>query len=242
MRHLLIGILQHNKAAVTEKCINKIIAHSDGITYDILIIDNGSKDGSGKIIGDLFGSNNNIFIEYQKDNHGVIGGRNLIFKYFSETTKYSHLVFLDNDQFVKPSWLDGYIKAFSEFPECITGTEAWIMASNLSPLRKARERDIGFTYIGCGGMMASREVIDKVGVFDDRFNPAYFEDPDYCMRAHSAGIPVVWNTQSQIDHLPHQTLGQPSIKSSQSFSKSYAKFKAKWKASMSGGAILCHRV
>lgn len=33
------------------------------------------------------------------------------------------------------------------------------------------------------------EVVDRVGLFDERFHPAYFEDNDYARRCRAAGIP-----------------------------------------------------
>jgi GT2 family glycosyltransferase len=39
-------------------------------------------------------------------------------------------------------------------------------------------------------MMLRRSVIDSVGVFDERFAPAWFEDVDYCQRLHDAGAEI----------------------------------------------------
>lgn len=35
------------------------------------------------------------------------------------------------------------------------------------------------------------EAVQQVGLFDESFHPAYFEDLDYARRCHAAGIPVI---------------------------------------------------
>jgi len=173
MKKLLIGILQHNKFSVTERCIRDIHQNTLNTEYLIFVIDNGSTDGSDQKLKDTF-QEDNISIDLQDKNHGVIGGRNLIFDYFQNHTEFSHLLFIDNDQFVQPGWVDGYKEVFSKFPECVAGIEAWLMSSMLTPARKAVAKDPGFTYVGCGGMMISRGVFEILGSFDSEFNPAYF--------------------------------------------------------------------
>lgn len=241
MNKLLIGILQHNKFPITEKCIKKIISNTTEVEFDIFVIDNASKDGSKDLIKN-FCDLNNIKLNLEEKNHGVIGGRNIIFDYFKSNTTYSHLIFLDNDQFVTKDWIIGYKEAFNKFPDSIVGTEAWVMMHNLTPLRKSKIEDIGFTYIGCGGMMVSRKVVDCLGFYDEMFNPAYFEDPDYCVRALNNSIPVVWNTKSRIDHLPHQTLGQGGLNASNTFKQSLKKFRDKWKDKFFGGPVMRDKI
>jgi len=235
--NLLIGILQYNKYNVTLKCIESIESFTGSVDYTIYLLDNNSYDGSFDHIKNTCSSKNNIVLEKSETNKGVIGGRNAIFEYFNLHQNYTHLLFIDNDQFVKDKWIDGYIEIFKKSPNAICGIEAWILSSNFTPLRKCSEKDFGFSYVGCGGMMVSREAFNSIGKFDDDFNPAYFEDPDYCLRAFFEKIPVIWNRVSRIDHLPHQTLGQRSLKAGLSFRKSLNAFRQKWKGKFGGGII-----
>jgi len=59
-----------------------------------------------------------------------------------------------------------------------TGTE--VIDRSYYPFRKCIKPDETFTYIGCGGTLIKRSVYDKIGLFDEQFSPAYFEDPDFC--------------------------------------------------------------
>lgn len=56
--------------------------------------------------------------------------------------------------------------------ECVERTKAIGMLS-------------GFTAFGM-----SREVVEKVGFFDENFHPAYYEDNDYIYRCKLAGVPL----------------------------------------------------
>ena len=87
-----------------------------------------------------------------------------------------------------------------------------------------------FTYVGCGGMLMKRKIPEKIGVFDPIFNPAYFEDPDFCFKSHYAGFKIGWNIAAKIVHLPHQTLGKVNQKDKiNQFTSSLKKFRNKWK-------------
>ena len=72
-------------------------------------------------------------------------------------------------------------------------------------------------------------VYKDIGLFDERFNPAYFEDPDFCFRAIQAGYKLGWKPNCPIDHLAHQTFDQQHLfnKSAQ-FVKSWKLFREKW--------------
>lgn len=235
--NLLIGLLQYNRYQVTAKCIECIEKNTHSIKYKIYLLDNNSHDGSFENIKNICSDKKNIILESSSTNKGVIGGRNTIFDYFLNNIEYTHLLFIDNDQFVREKWIDGYVELFNKAPKSICGIEAWILSSNFTPLKKCSLRDSGFSYVGCGGMMISREACESLGKFDESFSPAYFEDPDYCLRAFQNQIPVLWNKSSQIDHLPHQTLGQKSLNAGLSFRKSLNVFRQKWKGKFGGGII-----
>jgi len=67
-------------------------------------------------------------------------------------------------------------------------------------------------------------------MFDERFNPSYFEDPDFNLKSYNAGYKIGWNEHAKIVHFPHQTLGVlPSQEKAKRFGNSIKKFREKWK-------------
>jgi GT2 family glycosyltransferase len=137
-------------------------------------------------------------------------------------------MFLDNDQFVAKGWLEQYLSILNNGYD-VVGIEAWQLTNALLPLKKIGKTDTYFSYVGCGGMLVKKEVIDKVGLFDERFNPAYFEDPDFNFRIYDAKFKIGFDSAAKIVHMSHQTLGKlnPVVKRQQ-FIKSYMEFKKKW--------------
>jgi GT2 family glycosyltransferase len=75
----------------------------------------------------------------------------------------------------------------------LVGADAWLMDSSFMPRHNCKKKGDPYTYVGCGGMMVKKEVVDRLGLFDEQFNPAYFEDPDFNFRAREAGFKIGWN-------------------------------------------------
>jgi GT2 family glycosyltransferase len=66
-------------------------------------------------------------------------------------------------------------------------------------------------YISSCGLMIKREVLDKIGLFDDDYF-MYKDDLDLCWRAQIAGYDVIVNPNAKIYHKMGVTLGGTSLK------------------------------
>jgi hypothetical protein len=60
-------------------------------------------------------------------------------------------------------------------------------------------RDVDY----CSGafLLTPRAVFDRLGRFDPRYAPAYYEETDYCLRSGKAGLRVVFEPAAAILHL-----------------------------------------
>lgn len=226
-----IVVLSHNNLPVTKKFLDLLFSHTE--KFNLIMIDNGSTDGTVNYLNEtlsMFGNPNMeqeiVTLVLNQENLGVIGGRNMGYAIFqSDPTEY--LCLLDNDQFVQKGWLEQYHDFMNVTNSDIIGADAWLMNKNFKPIYNCKKINDAFTYVGCGGMMIKKEVLDKIGMFDERFNPAYFEDPDFNFRARQSGYKISWNFSAKITHLPHQTLGKSKDRMKY-FQNSYEKFKSKW--------------
>lgn len=210
-------------------------------SFSLIFVDNGSTDGTTDYVraGEAEGKWTGVYL---RENTGVITGRNIGFKHVTA----SYFVNLDNDQYVGPGWLESLHAKLSEGYD-VAGCEAWklfppgskgtlvhngviINGREYYPQVRCTRPTDQFTYIGCGGMLVKTEVVKNIGLFDEQFSPAYFEDPDFAFRAIQNGYRLAWAPTCRINHLAHQTLGtQKSFKQTDQFFKSWGKFKAKWK-------------
>lgn len=223
-------VLSYNGLNTTKEFLNRFVQHTDLNKCRLIWIDNGSDNETVEYLKNYLSLKivNSILCLCSK-NTGVIGGRNLGFEISEKYSPSPLLMFLDNDQFVLEGWLDHHLAVLDHGYDLV-GVEAWQLNPVMMPSYKLENLRSHFNYVGCGGMIIRREVTDKIGMFDERFNPAYFEDPDFCWRSHEAGFKMGWNMKAKIIHMPHQTLGTIDRKTKQRMlSASLQKFRNKWK-------------
>ena len=222
-------VLSYNGIETTKLFMQNLDKNTDQNNIFLIMIDNGSSDGSAEYLTEENKNRNNMVYVSSTSNLGVIGGRNYAFNMYKNLpNKPEYLMILDNDQYVQRGWLEHHHSVLQETKSTVVGVEAWLMNSRFYPIRRATRPNDPWTYIGCGGMLMRGEVPERLGLFDDRFNPAYFEDPDYCFRIMDDGGKLAWNYKSRIIHFPHQTLGKNS-KKIDIFKNSYTEFCSKWK-------------
>jgi len=209
--------------------------------FNLIFIDNGSTDKTPEFLKE--GEDEEKWkVITSKENLGVIGGRNLGVQHVTS----DFFMNIDNDQYPKSGWLNGLFELINKGYD-IVGPEAWELISPKSrgsavvmddkviqdrsyfPYKHCERPKDSFTYIGCGGTLMKTEIYKNIGLFDERFNPAYFEDPDFCFRAIQAGYKLGWKYKCPIDHLAHQTFNaQHLFNKNKQFTKSWEAFRDKW--------------
>ncbi len=104
-----IIILNWNNYEDTNECLNSL----ENITYpnyEIIVVDNGSIDGSGEKIKKKFPGH--TFIQ-NKENIGFAGGNNVGIKYAIDVSPPRYILLLNNDTIVEPDFLEPLV-AFAE--------------------------------------------------------------------------------------------------------------------------------
>lgn len=232
-----IVILTYNRLDYTKQCIESIRKFTKKNSYEIIIVDNNSVDGT---------------IEWLKQQHDIttiLNNENLGFpagcNQGMKTAKGDNILLLNNDTIVTPGWLDNMIACLyssesigavgpvtnnSPYYQTIpvpykdtSGVEGFAKGYNRSDSSKWEERIklIGFC------MLIKKEVMDRIGFFDEIFTPGNYEDDDYCIRMRRAGYKVVLCKDTFIHHF-----GSVSFRETGSFGKllkeNELKFKQKW--------------
>lgn len=229
--------LVHNNLSVTQGFIDHLFANTKN--FRLLFVDNGSEDKTASFL--LDGQKDGKWSVIRSEtNLGVIGGRNLGAKYIES----DYFLNIDNDQYPGPGWLDHMFRLVDSGYD-ICGVEAWQMSPpnthgvihignneykrDYFPQKKCQKSSDCFTYVGCGGMLIKKTIYEHIGLFDEIFNPAYFEDPDFVFRALQNGYKIGWSYSSKINHLAHQTINKQKIfDKSKQFLKSWKLFYKKW--------------
>lgn len=225
--HLDILLLTYNFLDDTKRCIKSI--YSGDPDFALTIVDNNSTDGTVEYLKEFADSHNNVTLDLQKENLGVVKGRNhayAISRNISPSTDY--IMFIDNDQTLWGEvWKEIYLK-YMKMGFDIVGSEAWQMDSRrMIPTKKCKKKTDVFHYVGCGGMMIKHHVIQDIGLFDEQFSPMYFEDPDFCFRAYKAGYRIMWAPYIDHHHFNNLLNKDDEIDRFASFHKSHRKFAEK---------------
>lgn len=222
-----IIVLTYNGLDTTKKFLKDLYDNTE--RFLLIIIDNGSTDDSPEYLGNFAEEKGNVVFSANDENLFIIGGRNYGYEiYDSLFEKPDYLMFLDNDQFVQPGWLQHHHDVMAQSKAHIVGVEGWLLNKNFRPVKKCDRPTDPWSYVGCGGMMMERAVPESIGMFDPIFDPFYFEDPDYCFRALDADFRIAWNYKAKLVHQAHQTLGKNPART-KAFLNSHTKFYEKWK-------------
>lgn len=105
-----IIILNYNGLLFNEACL-KTVFNQTYKDFEVIFVDNGSTDNSGKIIELLFGTRNNFRYIFSEINLGFTGGNNLGFR----NSSGEYIILLNNDTVVEPNWLEELVKGIETF-------------------------------------------------------------------------------------------------------------------------------
>ena len=74
-----------------------------------------------------------------------------------------------------------------------------------------------------------KQVFEKIGGFDEFYDPTCFEDTDLSLAVNDYGLQTVYCPYLNIMHLPHQTTESGSKKHTDLFNRNSKYFVDKWK-------------
>jgi|GEM_PF-404064 len=212
----------YNKLALTHGCLKAILANTAFPNYEVIVVDNGSTDDTADYLRNF--EDPRVRSVFLQDNSGYVGGCNA----GADSASGQLLVFLNNDTEVQPGWLQALVSTTEERSDCgavgaklvypngtlqeagsivFSDGNGWNFGRNMNP------KDPRFNYLRevdyCSGaaLMVRRSIWDKLGGFDERYAPAYYEDTDLCFGVRKAGYKVYYQPQSVVVHLEGQTAG-----------------------------------
>lgn len=210
-----IVIPVHDKFSVTYDCIESIARHLPRTPFEIIIVDDGSRDET------LFAAlvfTGAIRVVRTKTNGGFIAACNT----GAAAATGDFLFFLNNDTLVRDGWLDTLIETFETLPNIgIAGSRLffadgtlqevggiiWKMGDGWNWGRNGDAAAPQFNYlrdadyVSGAALMLRRETFESLAGFDTHYAPAYYEDTDLCFRVRALGLRVVVQPASEIVHL-----------------------------------------
>lgn len=194
--------------------------------HRILVWDNGSEDETETAVRESFPE---VLFHHSPSNLGVAGGRNAAAEWAIETFDPLYLLFIDNDMVVTPGFLGPLLEPFRNDPEVAQTSSKIRFFGDPNRLNAAGGTRINFilgksTVIGCGEIdngqhdepgecianggctLVRRDVFEKLGGFDPRFNPYGPEDLDFSLRLRKSGFRCLYVPSSLVYHDPSRTI------------------------------------
>lgn len=215
-----IVILTHNRLDVTKECINSVLQHTQD--FELIMVDNASTDGTVEWLSQRVP---NAKIIRNDQNQGVPIARNQGIR--ETTTEY--IVIMDNDVVVKDGWHKDLFNAMNGQRADIVGLEAWQIDVSYQACHKCNNKNERFDYLGGACNLFKRKIFEDIGLLDEGFSPAYYEDVDICIRAKNAGYKLAWVPGVNVQHKEHSTLihGQKNFNYQEALGKSHTRFAKK---------------
>jgi GT2 family glycosyltransferase len=208
MSSVAVIVLNWNGFEETRRCLSSLAA----LEYEplrVVVVDNGSTDGSAERLADLPG----IELIRSDRNRGFAGGVNLGVRRALETDA-AYVWLLNNDAEVKPSTLAALVdEAEADARIGIVGgvlPEVWgggRVSEWTGVARPVTEPGELLDYVTGTCMLIRRAVLEQVGLFDEAFF-FYYEDADFCRRAQEDGWRLSVAPEARVEHAGGATVNR----------------------------------
>jgi GT2 family glycosyltransferase/glycosyltransferase involved in cell wall biosynthesis len=214
-----IVILNLDKPEMTIDCLEAIWKRTNGIPYEVIVVDNGSTAGNKAILESYEGPQRVLSLAINR----FFGEGNNI---GAEAAKGEYVLFLNNDVIVQKGWLPPLVEVLKTQPDAGCSGPKFIYPDGYlqeagglldedgsavqigkfqSPdqPRFNRMRTVDYVSAACV-LMRRKDFIDVLG-FDFRYEPAYYEDCDLCLKIGALGKKTYYVPASEVEHYESTT-------------------------------------
>jgi GT2 family glycosyltransferase/glycosyltransferase involved in cell wall biosynthesis len=221
-----IIVLNWNGKELLAECLPSVVEAVlyEGGNHEIIVVDNGSTDGSVEFLQEHFPQ---IKIVTLEKNCYFTGGNNA----GAQAAKNDILVFLNNDMYVEKDFLRPLLEGF--FDESVFAVSAQIFFHDPNKRREEtgktraewrwgfidfrhdlptdgdlKNRYVPAFWLGGGSAAVDRRKFLEIGGFDTLMNPFYVEDTDLSYQAWKRGWKVLFCPESKVIHKHRASTGR----------------------------------
>ncbi len=211
-------VLSYNGREVTLEALESL-RRMKYPSYELIVVDNGSTDGSHEAVGARFPEVTRVRTE---ENLGPAGGANLGVRHALDGG-FDYVLILNNDIEVAPDLLTEMVRLAESSPEIgivgpksyfywdrrriwsaggrVTFREAVTRERGSKALDRGQlDRDVAVGYVNGCAQLVQREVFERIGLWDPIFHLS-FEDADFCLRARRAGWQSWYAHRAKLWHM-----------------------------------------
>ncbi len=240
-----------NELDYTRRCLESVFRHTRP-PYELVLVDNGSTDGTPAYLEEIRAQPGPQRVDVIRNdtNAGFPRGCNQALA----QARGRWLVFLNNDTLVTPGWLDGLVAwAQHHWPHTglvgpvtnyasppqqilvpytdVPGLDAFAAECRQSCAGQALRvpRLSGFC------LLARREVLERLGGFDEQYGVGFFEDDDLGWRVQDAGFQLLLALGVFVHHFGSRTFAGLGLDTTAQLQANFERFRAKWGPERSSG-------
>lgn len=250
---LSVVIVSWNTRDLLRDCLASLPAATEGLQTEVIVVDNASADGSAAMVLDEFphvmllesGGNlgfsraNNLALPHTTGQCVLLLNPDTVCPPLSLVRLYRflngkplagaagpRLVDADSNPTISGGW---FPRARFHWLGFLDPRRKWLrgrLADRVVfiPGRDEPSRPVEYVMGAC--FLMTRAALERVGPLDDRYF-MYFEETDWCYRAHHAGLQVWYCAETEISHLEGRASGRVSDFALRQFQHSYRLFVAR---------------
>jgi GT2 family glycosyltransferase len=217
-----IVIPAYNAVDLTEQCLRVILESTPDGTFEIIVVDNASTDGTAEMLA-AFGER--VRILANTENLGFSRACNQ----GAKAAAHPVVLFLNNDTLVQEGWLPPLAEVLGgEGAAAVAGSRLIeedgltiqsagfavrhddmpvMLYRGFPPLEGIGDRRRRMQAVSGACLAVRREVFLELGGFDVAFLNGY-EDLDFCLKVCAGGMEVWYVPESRVVHLEGSTAGR----------------------------------
>ncbi|HLV10463.1 MAG TPA: glycosyltransferase family 2 protein, partial [Halanaerobiales bacterium] len=199
----------HNRKETLFRCLMALNEQNYPATkFEILIIDDGSTDGTEKMIKKIKIKSAHSY-HYQKQS-GPAAARNLGLK----LARGEFIIFIDDDIIVVPGFIETHIKEQKKKTDIIVHGPVIYTNNPENPGSEEKKiSDFSRAFFATGNVSIRKKHLIKAGFFNEKFKEYGWEDLELGFRLKKMGLKAVYNPEAKGFHLkkPFSLKGLPAI-------------------------------
>ena len=221
-----VVVVTYNNLALNRQCLESVYGRTEWPNLEVIAVDNASEDGTPEYLAEALREFPTLHVVLNDGNEGFARANNVGLA----RAAGAFLVLLNNDTIVSRGWLAALIRHLQRDPtlgmvgpssnavgneaeipvgyQDVAGMPAWAAEYVLE--HDGESFDIPMLGMFCVAMR--RDVFEKVGGLDERFEIGMFEDDDYARRVRLAGYRMTCVRDSFVHHwqkASFRLLGEP---------------------------------
>jgi N-acetylglucosaminyl-diphospho-decaprenol L-rhamnosyltransferase len=218
MNELAILIVSHNTAGDLERCLDSLLQAPPGVSHEIVVIDNASRDGSA----DAAARHPQVRVIRLDTNVGFARANNLGFR----QTHSELVLLLNSDTLAPPGAIDRLVRQMRELPGAAIvgprlvnshGAAELSFGRMMGPLAELRQKFLTrgagqqrveemtsrpqeVDWVSGACLLVRRDAAESAGLLDERYF-MYCEDVDFCAAVRARGGRVYFTPAAEVMHL-----------------------------------------